>query len=43
MPDELKNNSKIDTFEAYKRYLSTKSWVKDNYLKIPERRPSWIV
>ncbi len=43
MPDELKNNSKIDTFEAYKRYLLTKSWVKDNYLKIPERRPSWIV
>lgn len=42
MPDEYKLDTSIDTFEAYKRYISSKEWVKDNYLRLPKRRPSWI-
>ena len=42
MPDEYKLDDTIDTFEAYKRYIASKPWVKDNYLKIPERKPDWI-
>jgi hypothetical protein len=42
MPDELKNDTSIDTVEAYQRYVSSKPWVKDNYLKIPDRMPNWI-
>lgn len=43
MPDEFKLDTSIDTFEAYKRYISSKTWVKDNYLRMPQRRPSWVV
>jgi hypothetical protein len=43
MPDELKNNFMISTTEAYKIYLNTKPWVYDNYLRLPDRRPDWIV
>ena len=42
MPDEYKFDTSIDTFGAYKRYIASKPWVKDNYLRIPERRPSWV-
>ena len=42
MPDEFKFDTSIDTFEAYRRYVASKPWVKDNYLRIPERRPEWI-
>ena len=42
MPDEFKLDTSIDTFEAYKRYISSKTWVKDNYLRMPSRRPSWV-
>lgn len=42
MPDEYKLDTTIDTFEAYKRYIASKPWVKDNYLRMPERRPCWI-
>ena len=43
MPDEYKLDTSIDTFEAYKRYISSKTWVVDNYLRMPERRPEWVV
>jgi hypothetical protein len=43
MPDEYKFDTSIDTFEAYKRYISSKTWVKDNYLRMPQRRPEWVV
>jgi len=43
MPDEYKLNTSIDTFEAYKRYISSKTWVKDNYLRMPQRRPEWVL
>jgi hypothetical protein len=42
MPDEYKLDTSIDTFEAYKMYIASKEWVKDNYLRMPERRPSWV-
>jgi hypothetical protein len=42
MPDELKYDTSIDTFEAYKRYIASKTWVKDNYLRMPERKPEWV-
>jgi hypothetical protein len=42
MPDKIKLDTSIDTFEAYKRYISTKTWVKGNYLRMPQRRPEWI-
>lgn len=43
MPDEWKYDTSIDTFEAYKRYISSKTWVKDNYLRMPQRRPEWVL
>ena len=43
MPDEFKLDTSIDTFEAYKRYISSKTWVKDNYLRVPQRRPEWVL
>ena len=34
MPDEFKYDDTIDTFTAYKRYISSKPWVKDNYRRM---------
>lgn len=42
MPDVWKHDTSISTFEAYKLYIASKPWVKDNYLKIPSRKPDWI-
>jgi hypothetical protein len=42
MPDEWKYDDSIDTFTAYKRYIASKPWVKENYIRIPERKPAWI-
>ena len=42
MPDEFKLDTGISTFDAYKMYIASKPWVKDNYLRIPERKPDWI-
>jgi Pyrimidine dimer DNA glycosylase len=42
MPDELKFDKTIDTLIAYRKYLATKEWVADNYVRLPERKPSWI-
>jgi hypothetical protein len=42
MPDEFKLDTTIDTFTAYKSYLNTKTWVRDNYLRMPQRKPDWI-
>ena len=43
MPDEFKLDTSIDTFDAYKRYISSKTWVVNNYLRMPQRRPEWVV
>jgi hypothetical protein len=42
MPDEFKLDTSIDTFTAYKMYISSKPWVSKNYRKIPSRKPNWI-
>jgi hypothetical protein len=42
MPEEWKHDDTIDTFTAYKMYIASKPWVKDNYLRMPSRRPSWV-
>ena len=42
MPDERKYDESISTFEAYQRYIASKPWVPTNYLRVPERKPSWI-
>lgn len=42
MPEEWKLDNTIDTFEAYKRYIASKPWVSDNYIRMPQRRPEWV-
>tara|TARA_Y100000287_G_scaffold119035_1_gene95757 strand:+ start:3780 stop:4307 length:528 start_codon:yes stop_codon:yes gene_type:complete len=42
MPDEFKYDDSVDTFTAYKMYIASKPWVKDNYLRIPSRKPQWV-
>jgi len=42
MPDEFKYDTSIDTIEAYRRYIISKSWPLDNYVKCPERKPNWM-
>ena len=41
-PDEFKLDKTIDIFTAYKRYIASKPWVCNNYLRIPERKPEWL-
>ena len=43
MPEYLKFDTTIDTITAYKRYLNTKPWLASNYLRIPSRKPSFII
>ena len=42
MPDEFKLDTSIDTFTAYKMYISSKPWVASNYLRDPSRKPDWV-
>ena len=43
MPDYIKSDFTITTTTAYQRYLNTKPWVANNYLRIPTRKPSFII
>ena len=43
MPDYLKYDTTITTIQAYKAYLNTKPWLATNYLRIPSRKPSFII
>ena len=43
MPEHIKFDTSIDTITAYKRYLNTKPWLATNYLRIPSRKPSFII
>ena len=43
MPEYIKYNDRISTIEAYKYYLNTKPWLASNYLRIPSRKPSFII
>ena len=40
--DEFKHDSSIDILTKYKRYIASKPWVCDNYLKKPDRKPDWL-
>ena len=42
MPDEYKHDTSIDTFTAYKNYISSKPWAASNYLRDESRKPDWI-
>ena len=42
MPDDLKYNDTIDTITAYQKYVASKPWVSNNYLRMPTRKPEWI-
>ncbi len=42
MPDMFKHDTRISTFDAYKMYIASKPWVRDNYLRIPSRKPDWV-
>ena len=43
MPESIKYDDTISTITAYKRYLNTKPWLATNYLRIPSRKPSFII
>jgi hypothetical protein len=43
MPENIKFDTTIDSITAYKRYLNTKPWLATNYLRIPSRKPSFII
>ena len=43
MPDEYKHDTSIDTFTAYKNYISSKPWAASNYLRDPSRKPDWLM
>ena len=43
MPEDIKYDDTISTITAYQRYLNTKPWLATNYLRIPSRKPSFII
>ena len=43
MPESIKFDTSISTITAYQRYLNTKPWLASNYLRIPSRKPSFII
>ena len=43
MPESIKFDTTIDTITAYKQYLNTKPWLATNYLRRPDRKPSFII
>ena len=43
MPESIKFDTSISTITAYQRYLNTKQWLATNYLRIPSRKPSFII
>ena len=40
--DEFKYDDTVDIYTKYKMYIASKPWVKDNYLRMPDRKPDWI-
>ena len=43
MTDEFKHDTCINTFDAYKNYISSKPWVTSNYIRDPSRKPDWVL
>ena len=42
MPEQWKFDDTIDDITAYQLYVSSKPWVYDNYIRRPDRRPTWL-
>lgn len=42
MPDDIKNDTSIPTWDAYRKYLNTKEWITHDYKRDPSRKPLWI-
>ena len=43
MPEDIKFDDTIDDITAYRKYMNTKDWVYYNYVRLPDRRPDWIL
>lgn len=43
MPDNFKLDNTISDVEAYQRYVASKPWAQHNYLRIPNRKPLWMI
>ena len=43
MPDNFKLDNTISDIEAYQRYVASKPWAQHNYLRIPNRKPLWMI
>ena len=41
-PDQFKHDQTIDIFTKYKRYIASKPWASDNYLRDSSRKPDWL-
>jgi len=41
-PDEFKLDSTMDIVTKYQKYVASKEWVSDNYLRAPDRKPVWV-
>ena len=41
-PDVFKYDTSINTFTAYKNYISSKPWASSNYLRDPSKKPNWL-
>ena len=41
-PDEFKHDASIDILTKYKRYIASKPWVCNNYIRKPNRKPDWL-
>tara|TARA_E500000318_G_scaffold54723_1_gene50976 strand:- start:9132 stop:9659 length:528 start_codon:yes stop_codon:yes gene_type:complete len=41
-PEEFKYNSELDIYTKYRMYIASKPWAKDNYVRLPHRKPDWI-
>ncbi len=42
MATEHKTMQSIDDITAYRKYVDSKPWVYENYLRMPQRRPDWL-
>ena len=40
--DEFKHDPSIDILTKYKKYIASKPWVCNNYIRKPNRKPNWI-
>ena len=43
MPNNFKLDTTISDVEAYQRYVASKPWAQHNYLRIPNRKPLWMI